>query len=179
MHIFHKRQGQMDTYNLYFFTQTIQHFKPLLSNENMQKIVLDSLTHLHAQRLVSIYAFVIMPNHLHLLWRMEAQTRKESAAASFSKFTSHQFKKHLQLHDPIQLHFFQTDKTDRRYQFWKRDPLAIPITSQEALVQKIEYIHLNPVKAGLCLQPSDYTWSSAAFYETGWDRFGFLNNIFL
>jgi putative transposase len=179
MHLFNTRQGQMNQHNLYFFTQTIHHFKPLLASAHIQQIVLDSLSYLHAQQLVSIYGFVIMPNHLHLLWRMEEHTRNESAAASFSKFTSHQFKQYLLANDPEALQVFQSDKTDRRYQFWKRDPLAIPITSQEALVQKLEYIHLNPVKAGLCMHPSDYTLSSASFYETGVDRFGFLFNIYV
>lgn len=178
MHLFHRRQGQMDAVNLYFFTQTIQNFQPLLAQPVIRQIVLDSFRYLCKQQWVTIYGFVLMSNHLHLLWRMEENDRNESAAASFAKFTSHQFKKALAEDAPALLASFLSDKNDRQYQFWKRDPLAIPITSMEALQQKLRYIHENPVRAGLCASPEAYEWSSAAYYATGVDRFGMLTNVF-
>ncbi|MCA0383394.1 MAG: transposase [Bacteroidetes bacterium] len=178
MHLFYSRQGQMDDFNLYFYTQTIQGFQPLLAQPMMRTIVLDSLRHLCKERWVTIYGFVLMPNHIHLLWRMEGNERKESAAASFSKFTSHHFKKALAEQAPALLAAFSSTKNDRQYQFWKRDPLAIPITSEEALLQKLRYIHDNPVRAGLCATPEAYAWSSATYYATGEDRFGILTNVY-
>ena len=71
-----------------------------------------------------------------------------------------------------------SNKKDRKYQFWKRDPLAISITSKKALLQKLDYIHNNPVqeKWKLADLPENYRWSSAAFYLTGKDEFGFLTH---
>ena len=40
----------------------------------------------------------------------------------------------------------------------------------------MEYIHHNPVEAGLCAYPEDYKYSSAKFYESGMDEFGFLTH---
>ena len=41
-------------------------------------------------------------------------------------------------------------------------------------IQKMEYIHYNPVEAGLCSYPEEYKYSSAKFYETGVEEFGLV-----
>ena len=45
---------------------------------------------------------------------------------------------------------------------------------KKKFIQKMNYIHYNPVKAGLCGNPEEYKYSSAKFYETGVDEFGFI-----
>ncbi|MFY7838672.1 MAG: transposase [Lacibacter sp.] len=119
-----------------------------------------------------------MPNHIHLLWMMNELNGKESPAGSFSKFTAHRFKELLQQKSESASLPYQSNKKDRKYQFWKRDPLAISITSKKALLQKLDYIHNNPVqeKWKLADLPENYRWSSAAFYLTGKDEFGFLTH---
>ncbi|GBL34548.1 hypothetical protein EMGBS15_01430 [Filimonas sp.] len=103
---------------------------------------------------------------------------KESPAGSFTKFTAHQFRKFLKQNNPALLERFGVSKTDRKMQFWKRDPLAVPLSSEEALIQKLDYIHNNPIrdKWKLCSLPEDYQWSSAGFYKHGIDEFGFLTH---
>lgn len=117
-----------------------------------------------------------MPNHIHLLWYIHKQNGKESAAGSFAKYTAHQFKKHLKHSGDLQL--YKSDKQDRNYQFWKRDPLAIAISSEEILKSKLDYIHNNPVqdKWKLCRYPEEYRWSSAKFYHNGSDEFNMLTH---
>jgi len=78
-----------------------------------------------------------------------------------AKFTAHRFKKHLL--QTNQLHLYKSDKDDRAFQFWKRDPLAIPVSSEKIFISKLEYIHNNPVKWNLCTYPEEYKWSSARF----------------
>lgn len=70
MNIFHKRQGQMDFYNSFFYTDTICDFAHLLADDNLKLIIIKSLQYLVKQQLVEINAFVIMPNHIHLIWTM-------------------------------------------------------------------------------------------------------------
>lgn len=102
--------------------------------------------------------------------------KKEMPDSSFSKFTAHEFKKDLSVNHPLVLQKFESEKADRDYQFWKRDAMAVCLTSREMLEQKLEYIHLNPLaeKWNLAKRPEEYPWSSAQFYETGQDTFGFL-----
>ena len=86
-----------------------------------------------------------MPNHIHLLWQMLEMNGKGSHAVSFAKFTAHQFKKILTIFDANELEKYKIQKTDRSYNFWKRDPLAILIISEAAFLQRLNYIHNNPL----------------------------------
>lgn len=178
MHLIHGRQGQMDTELCYFYTDTIQEFKHLLADDVFKLTCIQSLKYLKDKDLITIYGYVIMPNHLHLLWMIKGLNGKESPAGSFAKFTAHLFQKHLRSTNQELLNQYQSDKKDRSYQFWKRDPLAIPITSKKALLQKLEYIHNNPLqeKWQLANTPENYRCSSASFYLTGNDEFGILTH---
>lgn len=104
---------------------------------------------------------------------------KESPAASFTKFTAHQIRTYLLKTNPIQLECYKSEKMDRVYQFWKRDPLAIPLSTDDILIQKLDYIHFNPTieKWNLCKHPEEYRWSSASFYDTGVDEFEILKHF--
>lgn len=179
MNIFHKRQGQMDSNICYFYTDTIYQFHPLLKDDIIKSIIIDSWNYLAPKGLIEIYGYVIMPNHIHLLWNMLETNGKESPAGSFAKHTAHQFKKHLSATNKKMLELFRSDKIDRSYQFWKRDPLAIPVSTEEILIQKLNYIHSNPIKEkwSLAVNPEDYKWSSARFYLDGTDEFGILTHF--
>jgi len=67
-------------------------------------------------------------------------------------------------------------KKGQKYQIWKRRPLSIELRTPAVFDQKLEYIHYNPVKAGLCINPEDYYYSSARFYHDGTDDFGILTH---
>ncbi len=93
------------------------------------------------------------------------------------KFTAQQIKFDLIKHHPKVLEIFKVNSADREYQIWKRNPLSIDLYTHAVFMQKLDYIHSNPVKAGLCINPEDYKYSSAGFYESGIDDFGFLTHI--
>jgi hypothetical protein len=76
------------------------------------------------------------------------------------------------------LNDFLVAAADRQYQFWKRNPLSIDIWTEEVFIQKLNYIHNNPVSPpwNVVPHPEDYKYSSAKFYETGIDVFGLLTH---
>ena len=92
------------------------------------------------------------------------------------KFTAQNIKFALAIDNPALLEKCKVNKTDREYQIWKRKPLSIELSSEKVFLQKLEYIHNNPVKAGICLYPEDYHFSSALFYEKGIDHFKMLTH---
>jgi putative transposase len=63
---------------------------------------------------------------------------------------------------------------DRTHQVWKRNALSISLESDQFFFQKLDYIHQNPVAAGLCRYAEDYYFSSARFYFKGALDFDFL-----
>ncbi len=169
----------MELEKLYFFTSTILNWKQLLEREKYKKLIIQSLSFLSQKEKIKVYGFVIMPNHIHLIWEMIELNGKESPHASFLKFTSHEIQKDLRRNHPKILEDFKVQSEIRNYQFWQRDSLPIELYSPEVIFQKLDYIHNNPFQGKWLLSnsPQEYEFSSAAFYESGKNDFGFLKHI--
>ncbi len=78
----------------------------------------------------------------------------------------------LRNNNPDLLNDYFVGAADRKHQIWERNPLSVAIWSEEVLRQKLDYIHKNPVKAGYCLYPEQYKYSTAAIYlglPSDWD----------
>ncbi|MBB6002109.1 transposase [Arcicella rosea] len=162
----------------YFYTATILNWQKLLKPDKYKDIIISSLQHLVAQQKIKVFAFVIMPNHIHLIWTMLAKNGKEMPNASFMKYTGHRFLEDLSLNHPKVLSYFEVECTNRKYHFWQRNSLPIALYSPTVWQQKIDYIHNNPVveKWNLADLPENYRYSSAKFYEHGIDEFGILSH---
>ncbi|MGN7987080.1 transposase [Pedobacter sp. 22226] len=172
------RNSKMLLDEVYFWTDTVKDWKKIFSIDKYKIIVIDTLRELVNRKKITVYAFVIMPNHLHLVWQMIELNGKEMPHASFNKFTSHQIFQDLKLQHPEILPYFKVSDRERNFRLWQRDPLAILMDTTNKLEQKIDYIHNNPLQERwqLCENPEDYEWSSARFYETGIDNFEFLTD---
>lgn len=118
-----------------------------------------------------------MNNHIHLIWQPLFGHTPSSVQASFMKYTAQQLKRSFINNNENALDSFKVNKYDREYQLWKREPLSIELVSQNLFMQKLEYIHYNPVSAGLCEKPEDYYYSSAKFYYDGTDSFRMLTHF--
>lgn len=165
-----------ERYELSFFTATILEWKHLLKPGKYKDLICSSLLFLTDNKRIQVHGFVIMSNHIHLIWHIYYPHRPEDVQRDFLKFTGQQIKQDLKKHHPDVLPFFYVNAKDRRYQFWERNSLSVPIWTEAVLIQKLNYIHLNPVRAGLCRQPENYYYSSARYYKTGVDDFGFLSH---
>jgi REP element-mobilizing transposase RayT len=159
-----------------FYTATILEWKHLLKPDKYKEIIIQSLQYLTANKQITLYAFVIMSNHIHLLWQALPGRTPEQIQHSFMKFTAQQIKFDLVEKQPLVLDKFRVNAKDRTYQFWERNSLGIELYSHDVFLQKLEYIHWNPVKAGLCSLPEEYYYSSARYYHTGIDDFGMLTH---
>jgi REP element-mobilizing transposase RayT len=160
-----------------FFTATIYQWNHLLSDDKHKNIIIDSLKFLVTDKRIELNAFVIMSNHIHLIWQPLNDFAPSDIQASFMKYTAQQLKRSLIKNDVEALSIFKVNKYDREYQIWKREPLSIELISANLFKQKLEYIHYNPVKAGLCENPEDYYYSSARFYHDGLDSFKLLTHF--
>ena len=141
--------------------------------------IIGSLQWLKQQQLIALYAYVIMPNHLHFVWCVLGKNGKESPQGSLLKYTAHRFRQILLQTNPSLLNQFKVDASNKAHEFWQRDSLAFPLYSRDVIWQKIEYIHNNPVAKNWRLAETReaYRFSSAEFYYTGKDEFGFLTHI--
>lgn len=169
---------KMELNQLYFFTATILGWKNLLSPDKYKDIIIQSLQYLSEKQKLKVYAFVIMPNHIHLIWELLSKNGKEMPHASFMKFTSHQFLKDLRICHPKVLPHFVAKDQGRFYQFWQRNSLPVWLYTTEVIEQKLDYIHENPIqeKWSLATETKHYHYSSARFYEDEGNNFGFLHH---
>ncbi len=181
MNIFEKPRNSTMVFNeVYFWTSTVSKWRHLLAEDEFKNIIIDSLSYLSTSNKIVVYGFVIMPNHIHLIWELLEMNGKENPCASFLKYTAHQMQKNLKM---MNLHTYQSynvEEITRKQRYWKRDPLAIKIVSREMLQQKLEYCHNNPLQAhwNLAKTPEDYYYSSAYDYMNNFSRFNFLKHYF-
>jgi len=165
--------------DLYFTTATVRDWKHLLRPDKYKNIIVESLAYLVREKSVSVYAFVIMPNHFHLAWQLIGNQTLSRIQLRLMKFVAQQIKFDLLDHHPKVLEHFKVERNDRDYQFFKERPLSVPLFTDEVALQKIEYIHRNPIqpKWQLAATPEDYAWSSAAFYHSADMRWSFLTHF--
>jgi len=160
-----------------FYTATILEWKHLLAEDKHKDIIIESLQFLAKEKRIVLNAFVIMSNHIHLIWQPMFGYTLSDIQSSFMKYTAQQFKRSLINSNSEILEDFKKNKYDRSYQFWKREPLSVELRTHAVFIQKLEYVHYNAVKAGLCIYPEEYYYSSAKFYYGGTDDFKMLTHF--
>ena len=120
---------------------------------------------------LEIYAFVIMSNHIHLLIRSSKGSMSDTIP-EFKSFTAKQLlqsianEKKSRKDWMLNVFEFFAKKHNRKekHQFWTHENHAEEIYSNKFIFQKINYIHKNPVRAGIVENAEDYLYSSARFY---------------
>ena len=162
---------------MFFFTATIKSWQLLLQDEHINSIILNCFEWLVVNKKAAIHAFVIMPNHIHLLWTPLLENY--DIAFTLKSYTGSQFRKYLLDTNPVLLKNYYSHQGDRQYNFWKRRSKSINILTRKIAEQKLDYIHSNPLqeKWQLVDNEEDYFYSSANFYLNEVNDFPFLSRF--
>ena len=149
-----------------FFTATINSWKHLLNDDEIKQILVNALDWMHQNNHASTHGFVLMPNHIHLLWSASGKYSPQKNELTLLRFTAHEFKKYLLQNNTNLLQEYLSTQSDREYHFWERRARTIDIANRKIAEQKLDYIHQNPLqeKWKLAEQQEDYFYSSAKFY---------------
>jgi putative transposase len=162
-----------DPANLYFITTSaVSRTKLFHPNEN-KNILVGSLNYMRQEGWFKLYAFVIMPNHIHLLARFVKPHNLADVMRDFKKFTAKKIAQQIIISDDQ--HMLSIIKSvggksgKNQYKVWEDGYDARDVFSQGFLEQKLDYIHSNPCQLQwrLVEQPADYQWSSASYYLEG------------
>jgi len=150
----------------YFVTATTVNWLPLFSNPEIAKIVINSLNFLQAHERLTVMAYVIMENHLHLVAFAQELAKQ---LGDFKSFTARQAIDYYQQQgNEFILKRLADNKLpnriDRQYQFWQEGVHPQQIIDSSMLRQKVEYIHHNPVRRGYVDLPEHWRYSSARNY---------------
>ena len=155
----------------YFVTWTIVAWLPLFAETAYRKIVLDSLAYLRINKHVQLNAFVVMSSHIHAVLWPEDGINLSDITRDFKRFTSKEISRTAECEGRRELlSFFKKAREENRaqristYQVWQEGSHPEAIFTEKFARQKIDYIHLNPVRAGLVKTAQEWRYSSARAY---------------
>jgi len=149
-------------------------------------LLLDSLRHCQTKKGLLVHSWCIMSNHLHLILSA-LQNNLSKVLGDFKTFTSKQLISAIEDNQgesrgEWMLRIFseqgQQNSRNSKYQFWRQDNQPKECYSAAFTAQKINYIHNNPVAAGIVDRPEHYLYSSARDYVTQ-TKCGLLEVTFL
>ncbi|MDO9266954.1 MAG: transposase [Sulfurimonas sp.] len=151
----------------HFVTCTILHWIPIFTRVETTNIVFDSLKYLQQTDSLKLYAYVILENHLHLV------VSSDDIGKSMRKFKAHTAKEILKLLQEKdvktileQLAFYKkAHKKETIYQLWQEGIQPKLIKDEKMMIERINYIHQNPVKRGYIDDAKYWRYSSARDYE--------------
>jgi putative transposase len=157
---------------LLFITNTVLDWNKLFHLQKYACIMMDSLRYCVENDWFELYAYILMPNHLHLILKVSRNHTIEQISRDFNKYTAQQILLTMIKHDPQMLDTFWIGTKKQNHKIWKENSDIKNIFSSQFLLQKVEYIHNNPLRGDwrkfLKLgNPEDYEYSSARFYLKG------------
>ena len=164
---FHNPEG------LYFVSFAVVDWLDVFTRNQYKDILIDSLTFCQKEKGMEIIAWCIMTNHVHLIFRSIKGEKPEQLLGDFKRFTSNKIVKSIQGNlqesrkEFLLNHFKRAAENStnvKHYQFWRHDNKPIELWSNAVIREKINYIHQNPVEAGLVYKAEEYVYSSAKDY---------------
>ena len=138
-----RRQEEGD---LHFVTFSCYHRLGLLDSAAARDLFEDALQKAHLRYRFGVIGYVVMPEHVHLLVS-EPRSDLLSVALQGLKLS--------------------VVRRARQRPFWQARYYDFNVFSEEKRIEKLNYMHWNPMKRGLVDRPEDWRWSSCRFYRTG------------
>jgi len=151
---------------VHFLTWTVVDWLPVLARSEPKEIIIDSLRFLQDENALTVFAYVIMENHVHLIAQADNLSHeigrfKSYTARSIIDFLKARENSHFL--NKLRAHKLDHHK-DSSYQLWQEGSHPQQIQGRKMMVQKIEYIHNNPVRRGYVELPEHWIYSSARNY---------------
>ncbi len=156
----------------YFITITTVNWVDVFTRLKQRMVLVDALNYCSDHKGLEIYAYCIMPSHIHLLCRADDEDILANVVRDFKKFTSKKIIATILNEKESRrdwlLEMFQKScahlKRNQTYKVWQNGYHGVLIESQKFVFQKLNYIHNNPVEDKIVEYPWEYVFSSARDY---------------
>ena len=162
------------TKDLYFTTSTVVDWVDVFTRPEYKHIILDSLAYCQESKGLDIYAWVLMTNHLHMIvGARNEETSISDILRDFKKYTSKKIVEAVNDNARESRKVWMMDRfwfvgnNDRKiknFKFWQDGSYIEELYSYDFYLQKLDYIHNNPVASEIVEKPEDYLYSSACDY---------------
>jgi REP element-mobilizing transposase RayT len=153
----------------YFITLTVIGWTNLFDREDYKSIIIRNLIYCQQKEGLEIFAYVIMSNHMHLVCRRIGKDLNE-LIGRFKSFTAKEFINEIECNPKesrkywllnVFKHYASLSKQFRNYRIWNYDNHPVLISNTAMLNQKVNYVHDNPLRAGIVIEGTFYKYSSA------------------
>ncbi len=160
---------------IHFITFAVTGWMDVFTRRQYADIILDSWRYCQKKKGLLLYAWCIMSNHLHFIASSE-KNDLSGTLRDFKKFTGKELIKSIQSNGQESrrewmLSLFrsagESNSRNKEFQLWRQDNHPIELYSSAFIVQRINYIHENPVRAGIVEKAEHYCYSSAKDYFYG------------
>ena len=168
----------------YFVTFTIIDWIKVLQDDSFKMILIDSIRYCQLNKGLQVYAYCIMPNHVHMIVQAVDEESISGILRDLKTHTAKAIAKKLEEEKPegyeVALAKFvaagRALKRIKKYKVWQDGNQAKLLYGNRFIIEKLNYIHNNPVEYGLCNVPWEYKFSSASNYA---DKPSLINVILL
>lgn len=159
----------------HFVTFSVVNWIDALTRIEYRDIIVESLQYCCANKGLVLHAWVILSNHIHLVISTTGVQKISFVIRDLKKFTSKKIVMAIESHPresrkEWMLWMFdragKKNSNNKDFQFWQQDYHPIELSTPAILRQKMNYLHENPVKAGIVFEPQDYVYSSGIDYYT-------------
>jgi len=156
----------------HFVTMTVVDWIDIFTRKNHKMAIIESLKYCQSNKGLEIFAWCLMPSHLHLIIRAEDHTKLSDIIRDFKKFTSKELIRLIQ-EEPESRRDWMLDRFEfagrfnpkiKNYKFWQDGNHPVELFSTAFTKQKLDYIHNNPVEEMFVSEPHEYLFSSARNY---------------
>lgn len=167
---YHKRQYSSG--QLQFITSSTYRRIPLFHSDRFRRCFVETISRLRAKHGSRLIGWVLMPEHFHLLLKPEPAEATSLIIKRLKEQTAAQILKSLKGNEPNpwckkmlqRLRLPPTVHDESQYRVWQRRFYPFNVYSEKKRLEKLTYMHNNPVKRGLVNEPGDWPWSSWRFY---------------
>ena len=159
----------------HFITFAVINWIDALSRPLYKDIIVESLKYCQKEKGLIINGWIIMNNHIHLIARCKPSFVLPNTIRDFKKYTSKPVEQAIRDNSfesrrEWMLWMFkragERNSNNKNFQFWQQDNHPIELYGYETLKQKLNYLHDNPVRAGIVFESWHYKYSSATDYCT-------------
>ena len=150
----------------YFVTTKIKDYIRVFETKPYFDIIIENLNFYRNKFGFRLWAYVIMPEHMHLMIRLADKCDLSKIMEEFKRYTSKQIL--TQLKEDKKFHLIKlfaiTNPRKEKHIVWEEGFRGLGISSERVFNIKMNYIHNNPVKRGFVKEPEDYIYSSYRNY---------------
>jgi REP-associated tyrosine transposase len=151
---------------LHFITTSCYQRRGLLSSPQNRDLFLQVLEQVRMRHHFVVVGYVVMPEHVHLLFSEPERGNPSLVMAALKQTFARRMLRELRSGgDPRQGAI--ASASHEKGHIWQRRFYDFVVFTEKKRIEKLRYMHRNPVKRGLVLEPQDWAWSSFRHYAEG------------